>query len=382
MKNEINSHFGFKKDFFTEVPLSGENLERFVNQTEPLKKLALSLQMKRNCGIIGGFGTGKSSFLRKLEQVLISDGIFAKYFQVNLPIDDYNRTRLVFLRSTLRNILVLILQNQGLRDNFADEELISEINRLEFSITYESEEKNIKKLTGEIAGSVKHNLLSMLIPAELKASLKGETGKEQSETGKINIPVHNENTLLDSIFLLADKFTEPVILLIDEFDKIGRKDLSSPQWDKQLLQVLELTREIMNTEKLLFTFSLQEQLYGKLQDARQGKGDSSLLGLINDYEKLNDFNADYALQVVEKAIECSGYPNNISALFAPGIIEAIHRDSSGKIRLFVHEIIELIQQAYLDNKKQIDKDVLHKCLRKKWDNLSDDKFEEHLQKLI
>ncbi len=379
MKNEINSHFGFKKDFFTEVPLSGENLERFVNQTEPLKKLALSLQMKRNCGIIGGFGSGKSSFLRKLEQILISKGIFAKYFQVNLPIDDYNRTRLVFLRSTLRNILVLILQNKSLRDSFTDEELISEINRLEFSITIENQEKNIKKLTGEIAGGIKHNLLSMLIPVELKASLKGETGKEQSETGKISIPIHNENTLLDSIFLLADKFTEPVIMLIDEFDKIGRKDLSSPQWDKQLLQVLELTREIMNTEKLLFTFSLQEELYGKLQDARQGKGDSSLLGLINDYEKLNDFNADYALQVVEKAIECSGYPNDISTLFAPDIIEAIHRDCNGKVRLFVHEMIELIQQAYLDGKKQIDKDVFIKCLRKKWDNLSTEKFGEHVK---
>jgi len=290
MKNEINSHFGFKKDFFTEVPLSGENLERFVNQTEPLKKLALSLQMKRNCGIIGGFGSGKSSFLRKLEQILISKGIFAKYFQVNLPIDDYNRTRLVFLRSTLRNILVLILQNKSLRDSFT--------------------------------------------------------------------------------------------MLIDEFDKIGRKDLSSPQWDKQLLQVLELTREIMNTEKLLFTFSLQEELYGKLQDARQGKGDSSLLGLINDYEKLNDFNADYALQVVEKAIECSGYPNDISTLFAPDIIEAIHRDCNGKVRLFVHEMIELIQQAYLDGKKQIDKDVFIKCLRKKWDNLSTEKFGEHVKSLF
>lgn len=382
MTNNINIFFGFKNDFLVDTPLSGDNLKRFVNQAEPLKVLALSLQMKRNCGIIGGFGTGKSSFLRKLEQDLIQQDNFAKYLQVNLPIDDYNRTRLVFLRTVLRNLLVLILQNEKLKAKFTDEQLISEINRLEFSITIENQEKNIKKLSGEISGGTRFNFLSMLIPAELKASLKGETGTEASEKGVINIPVHNENTLLDSIFLLAEKFEEPVILLIDEFDKIGRKELSTPQWDKQLLEVLELSREIMNTEKLLFVFSLQEELYGKLQDAWRGEGDSSLLGLINSYEKLNDFSESYAFEIIEKAIRFSEYPGDMASLFEDGIIPAVHRRSSGKVRLFVHDTIELLQQAFIDGKKQIDKSVLRKFLKKRWDELDADQFEKHFNDLF
>ncbi len=380
--SDINNFFGCKRDFFTEIPLADENLERFVNQTQPLKKLILSLEMLRNCGIIGDFGSGKSSFLRKLETLLIKRDHPAKYFQVNLPIDDYNRTRLVFLRNTLRNLLVLILENENLKQNYSDEELITEINRLEFSISYENQDKELKKLGGELSGSVKHNLLSMLIPVELKAALKAETGTESTEKGTINIPVHNENTLLDSIFLLANKLEQPVIMLIDEFDKIGRKDISSPQWDIQLLQVLELSREIMNTERLLFVFSLQKELYQRLQEARQGTGDSSLLGLINDYEKLNDFDLEFATEVVEKAIEYSGYRKNVSDLFAPGIIDAVHRDTKGRVRLFVHDLIELIQQTYFDEKQQIDKEVLLKCLRKKWDNLSEAEFNKHTGNLF
>ncbi len=375
--SEINNFFGCKRDFFTEIPLADENLDRFVNQSQPLKKLMLSLEMGRNCGIIGDFGSGKSSFLRKLELLLLEKNHPAKYFQVNLPVDDYNRTRLVFLRNTLRNLLVVILENEHLKQNYSGEELITEINRLEFSISYENQDKELKKVGGEISGSVKQNLLSMLIPAELKATITAEAGKESSEKGTVNIPVHNENTLLDSIFLLANKLEQPVIMLIDEFDKIGRKDMSSPQWDIQLMQVLELSREIMNTEKLLFVFSLQKELYQKLQAARQGTGDSSLLGLINDYEKLNDFDLDFAKEVISKAIKYSGYPNEVTALFASGIIEAVFNDTNGRVRLFVHDMIELIQQAYFDEKQQIDKEVLIKCLRKKWDNLSDEEFEKH-----
>lgn len=379
--SEINTFFGCTRDFFTEIPLADENLDRFVNQTQPLKKLILSLEMGRNCGIIGDFGSGKSSFLRKLETELISKSHPAKYFQVNLPVDDYSRTRLVFLRNTLRNLLVVILENENLKQQYSDEELIIEVNRLEFSITYENQDKDLKRFRGEISGSVKQNLLSMLIPAELKATLVAESGKETSEKGTINIPVHNENTLLDSIFLLADKLEQPVIMLIDEFDKIGRKDMSSPQWDIQLMQVLELSREIMNTEKLLFVFSLQKELYQKLQEARQGTGDSSLLGLINDYEKLNVFDLDFAKEVVNKAIEYAGYTKKMSDLFVPGIIEAVHSDTNGRVRLFVHDMIELIQQAYFNEKQQIDKDVMLKCLRKKWDDLSEEDFKNHIEKL-
>ena len=380
--SEINRFFNCERDFFTENPLADENLGRFVNQTHPLNKLLLSLQMRRNCGIIGDFGSGKSSFLRKMEMELISQGHCAKYFQVTLPIDDYSRTRLVFLRNTLRNLLSVIHENTELRNMFDPQLLLNEEHRFEFSITLEDYDKEINKLSGELTGGMKHNLLSMLMSAELKASLKAETGSETSEKGSINMPVHNEHTLLESIFMLANKLEKPVIMLIDEFDKIGRDDMSSPQWDKQLLQVLELSREIMNTEKLLFVFSLQKELYLKLQKARQGIGDISLLGLIQSYEKLNDFDFGFATEVISKSLEYAGYSMDISNLFAPDIIKAVHCDTKGKIRLFIQDINELIQQAYSDKKQQIDKEVFIKCLRKKWDDLSEDDFSQHLENLL
>jgi len=381
-KKSIKEFFGCERDFFTENPLADDNLKRFVNQKEPLNRLLISLEMRQNCGIIGDFGSGKSSFLRKLESELIGQGLFAKYFQVTLPIDDFNRTRLVFLRSTLRNLLELINENEDLKKNFDPELLLIEEHRFEFSITLEDYDKEISKLGGEISGSAKLNLLSMMMSPELKAAIKAETGRENSEKGSILMPVHNEYTLLQSIFMLASKLEIPVILLIDEFDKIGREDISSPQWDKQLMQVLELSREIMNSEKLLFVFSLQKELYIKLQKARQGTGDISLLGLIQSYEKLNDFDIDFARQIVEKSVEFACYKNASTGLFEEEIIEAVHRDTQGKVRLFVHDLIELIQQAYFDEKQQIDREVFIKCLRRKWEDMPEEEFSSHLQKIF
>jgi hypothetical protein len=378
----IKEHFAITHDFFTENPLADDSLKRFVNQKEPLKKLLNSLEMRQNCGIIGDFGSGKSSFLRKIEAELTNQGKFAKYFQVTLPIDDFNRTRLVFLRSTLRNLLELIDENQDLKKNFDPELLITETHRFEFSITLEDYNKEIRKLGGEIAGSAKFNLLSMMMSPELKAAIKAETGSETSEKGSILMPVHNEYTLLQSIFMLAKKLENPVILLIDEFDKIGREDLSSAQWDRQLMQVLELSRELMNSEKLLFVFSLQKELYQKLQKARQGIGDISLLGLIQSYEKLNDFDLDFAFEIVEKSLQYAHYQKRRTTLYPDEIVKAVHRDTQGKVRLFVHDLIELIQQAYFDDKQQIDKEVFVKCLRKKWDDMPEAEFESHLQKFF
>lgn len=381
-KKNIKEFFGCERDFFTENPLADDNLKRFVNQKEPLNRLLISLEMRQNCGIIGDFGSGKSSFLRKLESELIGQGQFAKYFQVTLPIDDFSRTRLIFLRSVLRNLLELISENDDLKKNFDPELLLIEEHRFEFSITLEDYDKEINKLGGEISGSAKLNLLSMMMSPELKAAIKAETGRENAEKGSIFMPVHNEYTLLQSIFMLASKLEIPVILLIDEFDKIGREDISSPQWDKQLMQVLELSRVLMNSEKLLFVFSLQKELYQKLQKARQGIGDISLLGLIQSYEKLNDFDLDFAFEIVEKSLQYAHYQKGRTTLYPDEIVKAVHRDTQGKVRLFVHDLIELIQQAYFDEKQHIDKEVFVKCLRKKWDDLPEAEFEAHLQKLV
>lgn len=374
--NEIFEFYGIHKPLFVMTGLAGDNINRFVDREEPLNYFIASIRMGQKCAVIGEQGTGKTSFLLKLLDMM-NDSVYCDYLQFSFPMEESEQSRLHFLRKVLRTLLSLIAKNDQLLDKIGKDEISFEMERLEYSIIIENQVKTIKSVEGEIDGGIKGNFWKVLIPAEFRAKLAAKREKEKQDIEKKDWPIHNENTLYNTIIKLLEKIEEPIVLFIDELDKVGRFPLESPEWDKEVMKILELSRELMLTEKLILVFALQNELYKKLRKAQKEEEDVSILGLINSFKKLEGFDLEFAGDAVNASLKHAGYKGTKEDLFETGIIEIVLKVVNGNPRLFMYYLLELAKNAFLKKQKPISlallKDFLmeinEKMNEKKWNDL-------------
>lgn len=359
--NDIFEFYGINKPLFVMSGLSGDDLKRFVDRENLLDYFIASIRMGQKCAVIGEQGTGKTSCLLKLLDMM-KDSIYGDYLQFSFPMEESEKSRLHFLRKILRSILTLIARNEKLLDRFDKAEISFEMERLEYSIIVENQIKKQKSIEGGIDAGLKGNIINLLIPAEFRAKLASKRMKEEQDVERKDYPIHDENTLYNTIIKLLATIDEPIVLFIDELDKVGRYPLESPEWDKEVMKILELSREIMLSQKIILVFSLQNELYEKLTRAQVNKEETSILGLINSFKKLNGFDLEFARNAVNASLEHAGYKGSIDDLFENGIIEIVLSTVKSSPRLFMHYLIELAKNAFLAKQHRITLDLLKNFL--------------------
>lgn len=379
-ENEFFKFFEVKRRLFFFKALAGQEMDRFVNRERLIKLFKTSVQSGDICAITGLPGTGKSSFLLKLLAEL-KPFMICDYLQFSFPNDQFEQSRLEFLRTILRSVLNLIRQEPGLSSLFDANEIERERKRLEYSIILEDQLKSTKSLDGKLEAGVKKNFMKMILPIEAKAEISGSIEKEVSSTQKEDFAIHNEHTLKDSLSRIFSKLNEPIVLLIDELDKFGRFPLETPGWDNEVIKILELSRELMLHEKLIMVFSLQDQLDSKLREADQGKGDVSITGLINYFDKLDVFDLDFARAAVVKSLDVAGYPGQIDDLLEKGVLEILLEVLQGNPRLLMKYLHELSMNAYLDNMKMITLSQVKDFLFEKIDTMNNEKWDQLLTQI-
>jgi hypothetical protein len=349
--------FGIAKPLFINRELRGEDLDRFVDREQLLGYFNAALHGGSSCAIIGAQGTGKSSFLLKL-MADIETTFYCDYLQFSFPPGDIEKSRLDFLKSILRSLLNLINRNDELLKLFEKNRIESELKRLEYSITYEEQSRTQKNLSGQADAEIKGALLKLMLPVDFAAKFDVSREAEKQAIETRNFPLHNDTTLHDTIALISGKLKEPVVLFIDELDKIGRFPLESPGWDQEVVKILELSREIMANEKLIMVFSLQEELYGKLVNAKQGEGDISILGLINYFKELSGFDIAFAKNAVTRSLKAAHYPGTLEDLFEKGVLEIALEVAKGNPRLFMTYLADLSYEAPFNNQHTFSLDFL------------------------
>lgn len=372
--DEIMTFFGVNKPLFVEKELTGDDIYRFVDREELLHRFRSAIQLGKTCAVVGEQGSGKSSFLIKLMDEM-KKSMACQYMQFSFPTNDFDKSRLHFLRAALRSLLYLIAGNDSLLSLFDKEEISFEIKRLEYSIIIENHSKTQKSIEGELGGGLK----KLLIPVEFTAKFAASRAKEEENIETSDYPIHNENTLYDSITKTTQQLKEPVVLFIDELDKVGRFPLEASEWDRELIKILELSREIMGNKKLIMVFSLQDELYEKLIKAKRGGDDVSVIGLINYFKKLEGFNLDFAKEAVEQSLKVAGYPGTKDELLEKGVLEIILNIVKGNPRLFMTYLSDLCIEAELKKQHTFTIDLLKNYL---FDLFEEEMSESRWQELV
>jgi ABC-type lipoprotein export system ATPase subunit len=129
---DILSFFGTQKPLFVVTELSGDNINRFINRETLLKQFMAYIQNKLNCAIIGEQGSGKSSFLLKLLD-LMKTHFHVDYIQFSLPLQEMEKVNLRFLQRILRSVISIVSNDKNLiqLNEKAGIDIAFEMDRLE-----------------------------------------------------------------------------------------------------------------------------------------------------------------------------------------------------------------------------------------------------------
>jgi archaellum biogenesis ATPase FlaH len=328
--NDIFEFYGIDKPMFTMRELAGDDIKRFVDREDHLDYFIASIRMGQKCAIFGAPGTGKTTCLLKLLN-MIKDSIYADYLQFAHLIDETDKLRLHFLKNILRSLLFLITQNSRLLNKFDRDEISFEIDRLEYSIFEE------------------------------------QTGIQK--------------TIFKTITKLLEKIDEPIVLFIDGLDRIGRYPWESPQWDKKVWKILELGNEITLNNKLILVFALQNKLYEQLEKAVRNEGDDSILDLINAFKKLESFDLVSARNAVKASLKYANYKGEIEYLFENGVIEIVLSVVKGNPLLFMHYLCGLTIESFLEKQCRITLALLKNYLFEIFEKMNEKKWNELVSKV-
>ena len=358
---QLLEFFNVNRFPFISTPLFPPYDQLFVDRDRQLKYMKGYIRTGQNCAIVGGEGIGKSSFLYRLKTSM-EDEIYSAYLQFALKPEDGD-VRINFLRTILRELILIIGEDEYLREH-TKVDLLFELNRLEFSITLEHYQKISSGTKTGIEAGIGGTLSELLLPVSFRAKLERTHGKDEGTKTQREFPIHTEETLKETIGKLAKATPASIVLFIDELDKAGRYPLEDPKWDKEVIRLLELSREIMVYSKLIFVFALQEELQLKLKKARLGEENISLLGLIPGYASLERFDILITTEAVNKALKTADFKGEIDELFEPGILELILTISKGNPRLIMNYLTEVMITASIEEAKPISCELLHNTIAK------------------
>ncbi|MCI0470124.1 MAG: ATP-binding protein [Candidatus Aminicenantes bacterium] len=364
-KNGILEFFGVERPFFITKELKGREIDRFVDRQDEIRDLRIALELKQNFAVIGDTGTGKSSLLHKFMQEISGD-YFTDYLYFSMDAKTEKEMKLEFFRRILTRLLLLIIENDELLDAYNAEEINTEIERLNFSITSEDYKKEDMEISPEIEANFPKIFTKSILPLDLNAKLQGKIGKEKSKSVSKSYIPHTEDTLRESIEKITGQLPGTVVLFIDEMDRIIKAVTGSQNWLAEVIKILQFSTEIMTHENLVFFFALQPEIYDIFDKARRGEGDDSILKYVSSFRRIGGFDRDFAGAAAAKSLKFAGYKGKAEDLIAPEVMDAVLTGVNHNPRQFMLKLLELLKLAYKKSERKVTMAILQEYLRKEF----------------
>lgn len=169
----------FKEHPFADNILRDELMPLFVDREEELSKVIDALGRSRVVGIYGNLGVGKSSFLHKLREALVEDGVAVAYVHLNADSEG------TLYRELLAEVLVLM-----------EKDVLSLKRIPKFDIAREAQ-----RLHATVASSRNSNIGGKL------AGIGGELAEDRT----VSVEAHDESSARESLRQVFDALKEPVV---------------------------------------------------------------------------------------------------------------------------------------------------------------------------
>jgi hypothetical protein len=159
--------------------------------------------------------------------------------------------------------------------------------------------------------------------------------------------------LLSMVKAVVAKAKKPVLVFVDDLEKISGDRVSHLTRSERTLQVLEELKGLFELPNAAFAFSLQDEFHGKVRDVVRDGADPTVLGLFKTVVRVEPFGPKDLRRVVDRRLKGAGWKGRAEDFFDPETLNLAVALSHGNPRRLMFLLSEALDRAFLRRGKEV-----------------------------
>ncbi len=156
----------------------------------------------------------------------------------------------------------------------------------------------------------------------------------------------SKNEVLALIRSIVRKLDKPLLVFVDDLEKIKEDRVRRLTRSERTLQLLEEIKALLELPNICFAISLQEEFYAKVKSVVQDNGDPTVLGLFRHIVLVEKFNIRELQQLLARRLSKAGYAGTADQFFEPESLILAQALCNGNPRRFLYLLSEGMYRGY------------------------------------
>jgi dethiobiotin synthetase len=231
-------------------------------------------------GITGTNGIGKTTFLRKVQHDIETQGIQTIYFSPLVP-----ETSL--FREFAKTLLFYALAKKVRLDDLSESKIIEHLHRFNCRVSVEESSE----------GGIDWKIF---------------TGKLVKKTEK-NYEQYNEDSAISLIVKILKSLTAFCVIFIDDMETMKHTISDSDIYIRKMMYLARFLRGQFLQDNTCFICSLDKEFYKAIQEETSKRTDSGSLSFyFNDIETLENLSTQELRQLILSRLQAAGYSKSLN----------------------------------------------------------------------
>jgi hypothetical protein len=156
----------------------------------------------------------------------------------------------------------------------------------------------------------------------------------------------SKNEVFSIIRQMVLKLKKPILVFVDDLEKIKGDRIRHLTRSERTLQVLEEVKPLLELPNIGFAISLQEEFYSKVRSIVQEGGDPTVLGLFKNIILVEKFSTNELKEVLSRRLQKAGHFDLNHHFFEPEAIVLALALADGNPRRFLYLLSEGMYRGY------------------------------------
>ena len=156
----------------------------------------------------------------------------------------------------------------------------------------------------------------------------------------------SRNEVFSIIRQMVMKLKKPLLVFVDDLEKIKSDRVRHLTRSEKTLQVLEEVKSVLELPNIGFVVSLQEEFYAKVRSIVQENGDPTVLGLFKNVVLVEKFSTAELREILNKRLSKAGYHEPSNHFFEPEALVLALALAGGNPRRFLYLLSEGMYRGY------------------------------------
>ncbi len=156
----------------------------------------------------------------------------------------------------------------------------------------------------------------------------------------------SKNAVFSIIRSIVSKLKKPLLIFVDDLEKIKSDRIQHLTRSERTLQLLEEIKQLLELSNVSFVVSLQEEFYSKVQSVVQESGDPTVLGLFKNIVLVEKFSSTELKEILARRLKQAGYPKELDRFFEAEALVLALALAGGNPRRFLYLLSEGMYRGF------------------------------------